>query len=610
MSNVKVNVYDSKGNFKYQINTGDYVFNNFFVDSSPISFDKTIYPFFKINNTYYENDGHLWYLNIGVEVATLMPFTTAYVWNGNNYLQYFERVSQTKDNLGQRTYSDHYGKPIYCDIFMNKYRFGSDENHLDLRSFYQKRDSTAKNGQFIGEGPVWDGVEYKNNKYFGAIPHGKILIPVWTNENNTADDESEVWLTIKGTTVTINDVEYSLAPGCKVIIWRSHGRFSHMIDGIPWRKDKGLYEIIQDEVKKDSDNHPNTQYVSIPNGKTFVVPGILTYVSDPLFGKPESELYFYGWKFTCNWYEENTPSQSTSRPQAGRDAIAALFFNPRLYQEVIDITSSTNESICFSASGIKGWNGHSWGDPLTITNTSGEVFKDEYGYQYKKLRYTRFGSLEKRKHESKSKNAKLQYNTTDRNAASNTLYNARRKYVKNEWTNVNINYTAINNVQESSLAFQFLRYRPACFSNVYFDQSSSKYGESYEYGYLSGGLSENSIRPVAYNEDYKDKYPSSYLDVEWKLNQKDLPVGGFPSFSKSLIIDAPASGSTNKDTDWTVSLFTRNNKWEELKYDQYRRFSDNKEGCYARVRASLDSDTTYCYWVAIEIPENEPTIHE
>ena len=56
MSTVTVKTPDGTGTYG-QINTDDYIFNNFPSGSGTITLDPAVYEFVKIDNIYYKNDG-------------------------------------------------------------------------------------------------------------------------------------------------------------------------------------------------------------------------------------------------------------------------------------------------------------------------------------------------------------------------------------------------------------------------------------------------------------------------------------------------------------------------------------------------------------------------
>ena len=539
--------------------TGDYLFTNFPSGAGEITLDKNRYPFVKIDNTYYINDGEKWSYLDGRNSASMMSILFTYQWD--NGTKVFEQLpSFSIKNTPEETNIVDYNKDIQLKKFTPN-NFKINNKYFEVYTYKSRQRETQRDGNFIGE-DIWNN----NNKLipkFGAKSPG-IFIPLWTNEYEKIKDNTTTKLSVTGNIVKIGSSSWELPENARLIIVRKTPFFSKIMRDI---------QIIHSSINTFYENWASTYVKQGLN--SYRESGVLSVqASDSgigFFDKSSSYLFLGTIGFALSERASNNPTQ----PDLGDPSTQGLFVanvDYKLHMASINIA----QDITLSFSPTSSLSTLDWIDVSNSIKYGGSFNANGVSFTDKAVNLMHY--FQHPSHSSKSDYAFLKYDAV------------KYSYINGYYRpNNNDSYTLVVNTSSSSLCAITTRVvRPSCFKD-YFSYTNDFHLDLA----IEGGPVTSSIQPVS--REKNERWESSYLNVEWKTSANNY-VGFIPTFNESVLRGVATSNKTKE-------LWTRNNKWETLPYDY--EYYDGKSGTFSRTysRCRFISETlTYGYWVIAFVP--------
>lgn len=178
--------------------TDGYLFNNFPDGPGEIILDKNIYPFVKIDNIYYVNDGGKWGYDNGRNSASMMHITSAYSWKQNLLmLKYARGLTKTSSHDDDLLLPLATKEKVY-KWTLNNYRIKND--YLQLQSWEKVYSETMDDGNFLSSLDKPSNEYNANTSYFGLYPK---IICVAENFSKTNTESGSWQISLTDTNITV-----------------------------------------------------------------------------------------------------------------------------------------------------------------------------------------------------------------------------------------------------------------------------------------------------------------------------------------------------------------------------------------------------------------------
>ena len=180
--------------------TSDYLFNNFPSGAGEITLDKNRYPFVKIDNIYYINDGEKWSYLDGRNSASMMSIMSAYQWTNGKLLSDFDgvtidpilvsaidndkmNVSDTKSAIKDRR--SYVGDKKLSYLFgeyhtIPRYKINNSHNYkvyLSYSNMFNNEEEIFKQGHYIfDDNLTTKGGNAKTPVFWGVNPQHYVIV--------------------------------------------------------------------------------------------------------------------------------------------------------------------------------------------------------------------------------------------------------------------------------------------------------------------------------------------------------------------------------------------------------------------------------------------------
>lgn len=489
-------------------------------------------------------------------VAECMDGSSTYLWDSSQNI--LSTISFGVSDSPSRYIIKDYNKEEKLQL-LNLECFKIQNKHLSLFSFSENKEnrhyedvSNAHAGNYIGEGPIWNGVKYPYNSYFGAFP-SKQLIPLFSTENYRED--ASIVPTIKTTlgdytaTIEIRGTEWIVPLKSKILLFRrSSAATPSITKKLPIIKQKSvsqLFNAMEDLFYEKY--HEDTSKWGPHTGELLYGPtgALIVQSSNPLIGYDSSDIYLALSSFSALTHYGTNDVDVPTAPATN----------------IIDITIQAHPMTSCLLS-LENANGISLGTTNENSNLSWQQISNEYEDYIEE------------------KTFEAQYDLPEMDYASSSILHAEKRdtvltsfgYSSSSSHGITIQTNKNNNIKMINIVP-----RISLFQSPYSELDL----------YLDSNISDDSWFHVGRLDN--DRYESTYLNFGWNM-KKMHKTGLMPQFSLSVLEDV-------KENDHSITVFTKDGQKTLLCDGSY---INDFAYTYYKGRISNENATSYAYWVVLQ----------